>query len=1125
SCANLPLCVAAVYNSGFNDCNLYAAAAGGVRFNPAYDFAMKAASEPEPQPTSTAEATTSEATTSEAQSTTTTSSEPTPTEVSTSEALSEPTSQATVGSTEVTSSIESSTIATTSEIWSTAITSIETSTDAETSTIPEVVSTSEATTVPETATTAEEPTTSGTTSLETSALDTTTLKTISTSEVSTASETSALETSTIVAGSTTNEPGSSSTSEVPTETDDCDESSITESALPTTTLQPSEPLTTLTTSTSMTQDIPSASESSSIASHPDSAVSSPCIIETQAATATTGMVQSRSTSTLTVASSSSAGSKTVSDYALPATVTSQYGLPTSKVITVTEGGHVVTKTVPCDTPVGTKGYKGGQASSNGIKSHQTRTSHSGYGDVQPTTGSQGYLPPNHEGGGSYEHGSSSDNGGSYGADGSYASIDNHQTGIGHNGHASAQPTAGSHTDVHSEYENGLPSGTGHNVHIEAHPTHGGSQSGYRNGHSYVPVPTQGHHSKPQPGHENTQPDHEKAQPSVSIHGSPEGNNNGASYPTQGHVAHPITSAPESANSSPVTQGQESASTTLTTKAVPTNDAEAPKSTENTVSSRPGDEPSKPVAVSGANRYQVMAWTWMGRRSEQLDFQTAETVIVPVEEVKNALKRKASASKSHGQPLQKTTKARSSATSKVKRDVQGSVFEADVASEKSGQSSVQTQIHPSIGRLSCLPPEIDDNTCLKNLIITSKALYSLAVPQLFKRIERSCALHVHIAKLIKTTEPFLSIEQRKQLKKEGIYKGQQETFPDDVNPKKNPGIANYVRRALVETGDPGKRHRYIVHRYVEELLKNLDNLELWGGTMLTEYVYGYWNLKALWLNTNVPITSESHSADALSALKDLEHLSFFKDAFWGRRGWSKTSPEILIWNSRSTLRSLALNDSTFHYMHFQWEEAGQEPPRPGYLSALKTFSLTEGEFDDEQTGAILQAIDFVKLQELSLGRGNTRVGLLYRRLTDIFTAARGDIKLRSLYMDLQEDADEGIQFLSTFDTLRRLKICDNGAWPEGTREPSLQDSLFRGLYMHKNLTVLKLTDETYTTRDRMPGLDAETAAQVILNFPNLRHLHFNLHEPQLEEVSEALSHAKNLEKIPPQSGPISVATCV
>ena len=257
-----------------------------------------------------------------------------------------------------------------------------------------------------------------------------------------------------------------------------------------------------------------------------------------------------------------------------------------------------------------------------------------------------------------------------------------------------------------------------------------------------------------------------------------------------------------------------------------------------------------------------------------------------------------------------------------------------------------------------------------------------------------------------------------------------------------------------------------------------------------------NLKALWLNTNVPISSESHNADALGVLKDLQHLSFYKDAFWGRRGWSKTSPEILIWNSRSTLRSLALNDSTFHYMHFQWEEAGQESPRQGYLSALKTFSLTEGEFNDEQTDAILHAIDFVKLQELTLGQRNTRVGLLYRRLTDIFSAARGDVKLRSLYMDLQEDADEGIEFLSTFDTLTRLTICDNGIYPGDARDPGPEDPLFRGLYMHKNLTVLKLTDETYTMRDRMPGLDAQTATNFILNFPNLRHLHFHLHIPQL-----------------------------
>lgn len=136
-------------------------------------------------------------------------------------------------------------------------------------------------------------------------------------------------------------------------------------------------------------------------------------------------------------------------------------------------------------------------------------------------------------------------------------------------------------------------------------------------------------------------------------------------------------------------------------------------------------------------------------------------------------------------------------------------------------------------------QIDDKRCLKNLIITSKALYSLAIPQLFKRIERSCTRHVQNAKLIKTTEPFLSIEQRKQLQKEGTYKGQQATFPDDVDPEKKPEIADYVRQSIIEISGTGEGHRPIVHRYIEELLENLDRLELLAITVVTKYVHGCW----------------------------------------------------------------------------------------------------------------------------------------------------------------------------------------------------------------------------------------------------------------------------------------------
>lgn len=223
------------------------------------------------------------------------------------------------------------------------------------------------------------------------------------------------------------------------------------------------------------------------------------------------------------------------------------------------------------------------------------TDHGGWGGSQPTTVSHNYLPPNHEDGGSYGNGDS------------YASTDNHQTGIGYNVHASAQPTTGSHTDVHSEHANDLPSGTGHNVHVEDQLTHGASEPDHEDGHPYVPVPTQGHQSKPQTGHGDTQSDHENAQPSASIHGSPEDKDHHEPYPTQGHVAQPFTAAPKPGNPSPVTQGHEPALTTLATKAVVTNEAEAPKSTHGGDSSKAGEAP---VAVSGANKYQVVAWTWM-----------------------------------------------------------------------------------------------------------------------------------------------------------------------------------------------------------------------------------------------------------------------------------------------------------------------------------------------------------------------------------------------------------------------------------------------------------------------------------------------------------------------------------
>jgi hypothetical protein len=75
------------------------------------------------------------------------------------------------------------------------------------------------------------------------------------------------------------------------------------------------------------------------------------------------------------------------------------------------------------------------------------------------------------------------------------------------------------------------------------------------------------------------------------------------------------------------------------------------------------------------------------------------------------------------------------------------------------------------------------------------------------------------------EPHLTIAQKKQLKKEGKYKGQQEVYPKGLDEKAKPIYTNYVRQIIVGVVDPGKKHKPIVERYIEEAFKNMENLEV------------------------------------------------------------------------------------------------------------------------------------------------------------------------------------------------------------------------------------------------------------------------------------------------------------
>lgn len=121
--------------------------------------------------------------------------------------------------------------------------------------------------------------------------------------------------------------------------------------------------------------------------------------------------------------------------------------------------------------------------------------------------------------------------------------------------------------------------------------------------------------------------------------------------------------------------------------------------------------------------------------------------------------------------------------------------------------------------------VTDLSSISALGRTCKVLCSLVMPRLYGRIAVAAMFHAHIPKLIRTLEPHLTIAQKKQLKKEGKYKGQAERYPTILNEKSKPICAAYVRQLVIGVADPGRKHRYIVDRYVEEALKNMQNLEI------------------------------------------------------------------------------------------------------------------------------------------------------------------------------------------------------------------------------------------------------------------------------------------------------------
>ncbi|KAJ4258831.1 hypothetical protein NW762_007918 [Fusarium torreyae] len=466
-----------------------------------------------------------------------------------------------------------------------------------------------------------------------------------------------------------------------------------------------------------------------------------------------------------------------------------------------------------------------------------------------------------------------------------------------------------------------------------------------------------------------------------------------------------------------------------------------------------------------------------RRSARLRGQAVQepAIVHPslaVEEPKKSTKRKAPA-----------TKIADKSVAKVQKKAAGST------ASKAGKASASTPASSTGDALSILPSEIlnlilnfSDTKSLGRLSKTSKSYYALVTPQLYRRINVAVNFHAHIAKLIRTLDPHLTIEQRKQLKKEGQYKGQQEKFSSKLDPRKKPEIADHVRQILLGIGDPGKKHRFIVHRYAEEALKNMKNLEI----------------------------VETMVATDINLLQGL------------------------IFNSRSTLRSLAIHANSYFSRFLQdWErnakEMGITLNSKHDLTSLKSFSLTGASIESEQKESLGKAIDFVELEELKLGYMSDDLRLLANHLSDVFSAAHNDptrdIKLRKLYLDVSSHSyslsdqekevilDSRLRFVSSFDTLTSLVLKDYNEYPDSVQvNPDLQNSHLQAILKHENLTKLEISYRGRASGYKIPFLSPNTVNTLIDNLPKLEEVMFAPDAEKLDEIGKILARALSLTSI-------------
>ncbi|KAH7125915.1 hypothetical protein EDB81DRAFT_810166 [Dactylonectria macrodidyma] len=446
-----------------------------------------------------------------------------------------------------------------------------------------------------------------------------------------------------------------------------------------------------------------------------------------------------------------------------------------------------------------------------------------------------------------------------------------------------------------------------------------------------------------------------------------------------------------------------------------------------------------------------------------------------------------------------------------------------------------------GLFSSLPIEILDlilsniesPSAIGKLGRTCKAYHALIMPLLHKRVAVAASFHAHIPKLIRTLEPYLTINQKKQLKREGKYRGQQERYASNLDTKAKPACADYVRHMVVGASDPGKKHLYIVHRYIEEAFKNMGNLEIVETRVLTKStaksIASLKNLQALCLYAT---KFEPDDVKPLAKIKNLKHLEVEDYGLGGILGNKANVVGSMLLNSASTLRSLVIKSSSYSSNFLQDLEKKisevDSPKGEKYsFTALTSLMLKGMWFDEEFINSLDKAIDFLSLKRLSFGHLGSGRSLVFQHLTNLVLSRDRTVSVgvRNFRLNMsqygasatpqenQADMEHQCHFLSSFDTLTSLEIQEYNQYPAETpANPGLEGIVLRAILTHKKLKTLKISYSGIISGRKIPYLSAELVDTIIQGLPELEHFEFAPEESEIDKIGKALARAPNLRSV-------------